>query len=128
MAVIGLPGAVCENHNDPWKKHTCFDRLWISVTEPDQYRRFFRALQYVFDHVCSPAEPPLAGEAPASGRPNTTSETDKRNHEIVLEMIKKHQEEIESEESETDKSNHEIVLEMIKKYQEEIESSPPAKQ
>ena len=52
ITVHGLPGAVCE-------RDRCFADFHSGALLAPQLRQITRALQFVFDHVCSPVEFPL---------------------------------------------------------------------
>ena len=67
LHVLGLPKAVCglKTSNPTGVKgkekvvNICSDRLEIYERSYDSLREIIRAVRYVFNHVCSPAELPL---------------------------------------------------------------------
>jgi hypothetical protein len=58
FTVFGLPGALCDNVSVRGKDR-CFDRLKTGGLELNQLRQLQRALGFVFENVCGPAELPL---------------------------------------------------------------------
>jgi len=57
LTVFGLPGAVCD-HVGRAGKLRCWDKLATALMS-DEVRPFVRALHFVFENVCKPAELPL---------------------------------------------------------------------